>query len=59
MHWPSLAALAVAFAIGSYRLGALTVWVAALSFALKAALVAVAAAIVVITVAALRRRLGR
>ncbi len=57
MHWPFLTAMAVAGIC--YQLGATTAWVTVLSVALKAALMAVACALVVLAAAALRRRLGR
>jgi hypothetical protein len=58
MHWPMLVA-AVALAVGYHQVGAMSVWVTVLSFTLKAVLLAIAAAVLVLGAIAFRRRLSK
>ena len=58
MYW-SLLAAAVALAIGYYQVGAMSVWVTALSFTLKGVLLVIAIGVLVIFAIALRRRFAR
>jgi len=57
MHWPVLAAIALA--VGYYQVGALSVWVTVLSISLKAVLLAIAVAALAVVGILLRRRFVR
>ena len=57
MYWPVLAA--VALAVGYYQVGAMSVWVTVLSVTLKAVLLVVAIAALVVVGILLRRRFAQ
>jgi hypothetical protein len=57
MHWPVLAA--VALAVNCYQLGTMSVWLTVLSIALKAVLLIVAAVALVVCIVFLHRRFAR
>ena len=57
MYWPVLAA--VALAVGYYQVGAMSVWVTVLSISLKAILLTLAVAALIVVAILLRHRFAR